>query len=643
MLCVKVELSQTIVICVVYLPPNPILLQIQSLSSHLSQFLASCNIILLGDFNLPEINWDTLCGNSAVTDVFCDICFEYNLLQLITRSTHIHGNILDLVLTNNEDLIDSISICFNDNVQISSDHFPITFESSHVRSQPSVNETQHAYDYSKADFSRMNLYICNSDILNCLYFSDVETTWAIIKLIIYEAMTLFIPKFQFHSKQYPKWFIKELHHQLKCLHTLRRTYKRSPSDYNAARLSQAEESFQSNATTAKSTYETDLITNFATNSNPNIYHHIRSSTKSATILPTVYFNDTSASSNTSRANLFNQYFYSVFTPPSLSTNYTNTTPLPSGINAIVFSEDEVYSALNQLDPNKATGINTISPKILKHCALSLTRPLCHLFNLSLTTGAIPQEWKVHLIVPVYKSAERSSVQNYRPISLLCNTSKVLESLFYNRIINHVLDNITTCQFGFLPGRSTTQQLLLYLNDIYQATSQGYQADSIYLDFRKAFDSVPHNKLLVKLSLNGIKGNLWNWFNNYLHNRSQCVKICSSISDFLPVLSGVPQGSILGPLLFLIYINDIKITQFSNLFLFADDAKLYKIIIQLSDYLHLQQDLNQLHTWTIDCDLLLSVNKCIHLSFNSVTRLPPCTQLINTLSHNCIHIVIWACY
>ena len=278
---------------------------------------------------------------------------------------------------------------------------------------------------------------------------------------------------------------------------------------------------------------------------------------------------------------------------------------------------------------------------MKHCALSLTRPLCHLFNLSLSTGAIPQEWNAHLIVPVYKLAERSSVQNYRPISLLCNTSKVLESLVYNRIINHVLDNIPTCQFGFLPGRSTTQQLLLYLNDIYQVTSQGHQTDSIYLDFRKAFDSMPHNKLLVKLSHNGITANLV----QQLSAQSFPVcQICSSISDFLPVLSGVPQGtcSILGPLLFLIYINDISsITQFSNIFLFADDAKLYKIIFQLSDFLHLQQDLNQLHTWTIDGDLLLSINKCIHLSFNNKT---PTSYSVNEHSlHNCIHIVIWACY
>ena len=132
---------------------------------------------------------------------------------------------------------------------------------------------------------------------------------------------------------------------------------------------------------------------------------------------------------------------------------------------IVFNEAELYSILTQLDPNKATGIDNIGPKILKYCAFALTRPLCHLFNLSLASSVIPQQWKVHIVVPVYKSGDRSLVKNYRPISLLCNTSKILESLVYSRIIDFVLNNITKCQFGFLPGRSTTQQLLLYLNNI----------------------------------------------------------------------------------------------------------------------------------------------------------------------------------
>jgi len=192
-------------------------------------------------------------------------------------------------------------------------------------------------------------------------------------------MTLFIPKFQVYSKQYPKWFIKELHHQIKCLHTLRRNYKRSPSDHNATCLNQAENSFQINADTAKSIYETNLINNFVSTLNPAIYRHIRSFTKSATIPPTVYFDDASASSDLSSANLFNQYFHSesVFTQPSSFIDCTNTNTLSSEIDTLIFSEDEVYSALIQLHPKKATGatgIDTISPRILNHCASSLACP-----------------------------------------------------------------------------------------------------------------------------------------------------------------------------------------------------------------------------------------------------------------------------
>ena len=174
---------------------------------------------------------------------------------------------------------------------------------------------------------------------------------------------------------------------------------------------------------------------------------------------------------------------------------------------LVFSKDEVYLALTQLDPNKVTGIDKIGPKILKYCAWSLFRPLRHLFNSSLSTGVIPLEWRVHLITPVYKSSHRSSVQNYRPTSLLCNTSKVLKTLIYNRLFSYISDNITLCQFGFLQCRPTTQQLILYLAHIYHGTSRGYQTDSIYLDFRKAFDSGLHNKLLYKLRLYGISGKL----------------------------------------------------------------------------------------------------------------------------------------
>ena len=178
------------------------------------------------------------------------------------------------------------------------------------------------------------------------------------------------------------------------------------------------------------------------------------------------------------------------------------------LDSLVFNEEEVYAALVQLDPNKATGIGKISPKVLKHCGSSLFRPLCHLFNLSLSIGAIPTEWKIHLITSVYKSADRSLVKNYRPISLLCIASKVLETLIHSVLLSHTFNYITIHQFSFLPRWSTTQQLLLYLKSVYQASSHGQQTDSIYLDFRKAFDSVPHSKLLLKLRQFNFSGKLW---------------------------------------------------------------------------------------------------------------------------------------
>ena len=163
-------------------------------------------------------------------------------------------------------------------------------------------------------------------------------------------------------------------------------------------------------------------------------------------LQCMYLDNTSASSDESKASLFNQYFYSVFTAFYQEPDYVK-------LNLLVFNEEEVYAALVQLDPNKATGIAKISPKVLKHCASSLFCPLCHLFNLSLSTGAIPTEWKIHLITLIYKSADRSSVKNYCPISLLCIVSKVLETLIHSKLLSHIFNNITIRQFDFLPGRS----------------------------------------------------------------------------------------------------------------------------------------------------------------------------------------------
>ena len=263
-------------------------------------------------------------------------------------------------------------------------------------------------------------------------------------------------------------------------------------------------------------------------------------------------------------------------------------------------------------PHIATGIDLdlIAPRVLKSCACTLSLPLLHLFTTSLNTSSIPYEWKIHKIIPVYKSNDKTSVTNYRPISLLCNVSKVFERLIYDKVISTctVANSITPHQFGFQKGHSTLRQLLPFFHQLITSKDE---IDVICIDFHKAFDSVPHNELLVKLWNMGITGTLSKWFESYLSNRSKCVSINNSLSNCLSVLSGVPQGSILGPLPFLVYINDLpSIISSSNTFIFADDTKCFKTIKTESDIQLLQKYLTLLTHWSINN----------HLSFNTAIQI-----------------------
>ncbi len=168
--------------------------------------------------------------------------------------------------------------------------------------------------------------------------------------------------------------------------------------------------------------------------------------------------------------------------------------------------------LTSLNPTKAQGIDGIGPKILRSCASALYVVIHHLFTMSLWYYKIPFEWKVHCIVPIYKSGDKSSVTNYRPISLLCCISKVLERLMYDKIFPFVGRMISTAQFGFLKNHSCLQQLLTFLDNVINSLTCNEQIDTVYLDFRKAFDKVPHTELLHKLKSIGISGSLLKWFN-----------------------------------------------------------------------------------------------------------------------------------
>lgn len=228
------------------------------------------------------------------------------------------------------------------------------------------------------------------------------------------------------------------------------------------------------------------------------------------------------------------------------------------------------------------------------------------------------------VTPVFKKDCKKYVTNYRPISLLPIISKVLEKCVLKQILPHFCDLLLELQFGFLKGRSCVSQLLTVLHEIGAVLDRGIETDVLYLDFSKAFDSISHVKLLLKLERFGVTGSMLDWFRNYLSNRKQRVVVEGVKSRWVPVISGVPQGSILRPFLFVLFVNDLPDVSSvgTKTVLFADDTKCYRPQRSQNDHLILQQDLKGLETWANIWDLDFNLKKCEVLRLTRKRDPPP---------------------
>ena len=234
------------------------------------------------------------------------------------------------------------------------------------------------------------------------------------------------------------------------------------------------------------------------------------------------------------------------------------------------------SIIKKLDTKKAHGFDGISAAMLKLCPDEVARPLCLIFNKCISTGSFPTAWKHANVQPVHKKNSRQDKSNYRPISLLTICSKIYEKIIFDSLYSFLIENhlLSPNQSGFRPGDSTINQLLAITTEIYNSFEKRQETRAAFLDISKAFDKVWHPGLIFKLKQNGINGNLLLMLQNYLSNRKQRVVLNGIESTWEPIISGVPQGSVLGPLLFLIYINDLTQNILANIKLFADDSSLF---------------------------------------------------------------------
>ena len=335
-----------------------------------------------------------------------------------------------------------------------------------------------------------------------------------------------------------------------------------------------------------------------------------------------------------KAEILNSQFCSVFSDPSGEIlGDTKELNIPD-MKKIKINSNGVEKLLSKIKENKATGPDDIPGKLLKHCAKELAPVLTILFQASLDQGKTPSEWKKANITPLYKKGDKTCPANYRPVSLTSITCKLLEHIVHSSIMDHFdqFQILTECQHGFRQKRSCESQLIETCRDFIQTIEDKKQTDAILLDFSKAFDKVHHKSLLHKLNAYGVRGNTHKWITSFLSERSQKVILENKESQPKPVQSGVPQGTVLGPLLFLTYINDIPqgLTEGTKLRLFADDSLLYRTIKNKRDTEILQEDLNKLQKWESDWRMEFHPQKCQVMTISNKKEIINSTYSIHNI-------------
>ena len=317
--------------------------------------------------------------------------------------------------------------------------------------------------------------------------------------------------------------------------------------------------------------------------------------------------------NFKKAEHFNKTFQSVFTRDNgIPMNLPHKTQ--AVMNNINISSSKIIKALLKIAPKTTATPDGIPPIVLKNIGMTILPFLTMFFQLSISTGCLPTQWKTATIIPIHKKSSKDKAKNYRPISMTSSLCRLLESVIKDDVIHYLVSNnlISDNQQGFLPKRGTTTQLLKTLNDWTLSLEKKQEVNVIYTDFAKAFDRVSHKKLSETLCSYGIGGDLINWINEFLSGRTQQVEIEGIFSSSLDVISGVPQGSVLGPLLFILFIDYIQhcCSKECKIGLYADDSKIYS-----HQPKSLQDSLGRLDNFIKERQLSLAIDKCQHLKLS----------------------------
>ena len=618
-------------IFVVYRPPqndNLGACYVSSLIECLNDLVSNRRVhVSVADFNLPRIDWNNVCcPDDKINKPVLNFVVESGLRQLINFPTR-NDNLLDILLTDDDQLIRSVASYppFGH-----SDHCVIQFfislmfdwQPNDVHDSDSVTR----YNWMQADYDSMHIYLSCVDWLSMVCLNPcAQSLWSAFIKELRVAIDLFVPV---HTKSHRSnsgiGHQKRRHRHCreirKCESKKRLLWKklRSHPHDSLLRGKYRDCVFRWHELTRNDevVVEERIV---SSNDLGAFYRHVnRRIGHRSNIGAIVDENNDIVADDTGKANVFNKFFSSVgVTDNNIVPQCVNVVSCET-LDEIVIDELDVLRAINKLKCKLTCGPDNLPPvlfKRLKHC---LSKPLALIFNQLLSVGVVPSEWKQAIIVPVFKKGAAGMVSNYRPISLTCVLSKIMERIISNKIMEFLISHkaLHAAQHGFVNGRSTCTNLLESMNDWTIYLQARDQTAIIYIDFSKAFDTVSHNKLFSRLQAYGLGGTILLWLQSFFSGRTHRTRVGQFLSDIADLVSGVIQGSVIGPLMFLIFIDElIRILEKHGIKvkLYADDVKLYLRIVNDVDVVKLQAALDELISWADTWQLSVSIDKCCVLN------------------------------
>lgn len=601
--------GETLAVGSYYRPPGSNNESLMYLSEILSS-IASDYLVLGGDFNLPDVTWRdgqvSDCNSSVLYSTFSHLVSSFGLIQHVTEPTRAdskRSSTLDLLFCNSQTAISSVT---------------------HL---PGISDlADELFDFF-AEFEMGS------------YEMDVDNLWKLFRFKLIALMDTYIPNKVIRPKKrsHKPWIDKNLRRLLHKKQRAYLTHRRTPNAASLARLRNLGKLFKVKLKIAKRIYHSTLSDRLK-RSPKEFWKLVKSNKKDQVGIPPIDVSGQTLHDGQEKATCFSRYFQSVFSPFPGSNDCPAMAPTATPLHdmkELVLNSDGLVKLLQSLNPNKSTGPDGIPNRVLRECSGVIAMFLYVLFTKSLSDCTLPSAWKEAYVVPVHKNGPRNKVENYRPISLLSTSSKLMEHVIYTSIVQHLNANnfFTPFQHGFRPGLSCTTQMVEFFHELAHAYDKGLQTDCIFLDFRKAFDLVPHKFILHKLSALKIPPNVSGWLVDYLRSRTQAVVINGKLSDSTPVTSGVPQGSVLGPLLFLIFINDIVENVSSSIRLYADDCVMYRAVRDSDECAALQEDIDRIASWCFTWGMELNVAKCHFVRFTKKQKPVITTYNINSIEIN----------